>query len=259
MGCLCLGCQSINAVDFSPSERVAREQWEEGQAAMSRGDVDHAVACYKQSLASDPKEPRTHLSLAAAFLEKGENETALTHLAEYVRAQPENLSVRVHLAELLLRLKRLSEARTEFERVFADAQNLREPPAQLLIRCQTRLMEISEADGDEYGIHLHRGIGIYYIARQHSRLEADQKRSGTEALLCQAAGELALARLERPEEARPSWYLYEVWTHLDQRKAALLNLREADAAVPFSYLTPAEKNGLNLARGRPSAEMVLRR
>jgi tetratricopeptide (TPR) repeat protein len=226
---------------------------------MKRGEVDKAVAYYEQSLASDPTEPRTHLSLATAFLEKGEDEAALTHLAEYVRAHPENLSVRVHHAELLLRMKRFSEARTELERIVADAQILPEPPAQHLIHCQTRLMEIAEADGDEYGIHLHRGIGVYYIARQRSRLDDAQEMGGTEALLCQAAGELALAHLERPGEARPCWYLCEVWTHLDQRKAALHNLREADAAAPFSYLTPAEKNRLYLARARVPSETALRR
>jgi tetratricopeptide (TPR) repeat protein len=226
---------------------------------MKDGEVDKAVACYELSLASDPNEPRTHLSLAAAFLEKGEDEAALTHLAEYVRSHPENLKVRVHLAELLIRMKRLSEARTELERVVADAQNLAKPPAQDLIHCQTRLMEIAEAAGDEYGIHLHRGIGVYYIARQRNCLEDDSEKSGTEALLCQAAGELAMARAVRPDEARPSWYLYQVWTHLDQREAALLNLRGADAAAPFSYLTSAEKNGLNLARSGQLVVSALRR
>jgi tetratricopeptide (TPR) repeat protein len=226
---------------------------------MKDGEVDKAVACYERSLASDPNERGTHLSLAAAFLEKEEDEAALTHLLEYVRCHPENLNVRVHLAELLMRRKRFSEAGTELERVVADAQNLPMPPAQDLIHCQTRLMEIAEAGGDEYGIHLHRGIGVYYIARKRSCLEDDSEKSSTEALLCQAAGELAMARAVRPEEARPSWYLYQVWTHLDQREAALLNLREADAAAPFSYLAAAEKNGLNLARSGQLVSIAVRR
>jgi hypothetical protein len=156
-------------------------------------------------------------------------------------------------------LKRLCEARTELERAVADGQNLAEPPAHLLIHCQTRLMEIAEAAGDEYGIHLHRGIGVYLIACQRGRLEDATERSSTEALLCQAAGELALAHLERPEEARPCWYLYEVWTHLDQKMPALHNLAEADAAAPFSYLTPAEKNRLYLVRERLPHEIAVRR
>jgi tetratricopeptide (TPR) repeat protein len=259
LGCLCLGCQSLNAVSFSPRAREAREHWEEGQAAMKRGEVDEAVSCYEQSLAADPKEGRPHLSLAAAFLEKGEDEAAQTHLAEYVHAHPQDLGMRLRHAELLLRMKHLCEARTELEHVVADALNLAEPPTHPLIHCQTRLMEIAEAEGDEYGIHLHRGIGVYFIACQRGRMEDATGQSSTEALLCQAAGELALAHLERPEEARPCWYLYEVWTHLDQRMPALHHLREADAAAPFSYLTPAEKNRLYLARERLPREIAIRR
>jgi tetratricopeptide (TPR) repeat protein len=214
---------------------------------MKRGEVDEAVVCYEHSLAADPKETRAHLSLAAAFLVKGDDEAARLHLGAYVRAHPEDVNTRLHHAELLLRLKCLSEAKSEFQRAVADAQLAPEPAVHQLVHCQTRLMEIAEADGDDYAMHLHRGIGVYYIACQRAGLEQVEAAICTEALFCQAAGELALARLERPQEARPCWYLYEVWSRLDQRKPALRNLREADAAAPFSYLTPGEKNGLYLA------------
>ena len=77
-----------------------------------------------------------------------------------------------------------------------------------------------------------------------------------EGLLCKAAGELTLARLERPDEARPCWYLYEVWSHLAQRQSALRWLREADAAAPFSYLTPNEQRRLSLAHQRNLTEEI---
>ena len=62
-----------------------------------------------------------------------------------------------------------------------------------------------------------------------------------ESLLCKAAGELILARRERPDEARPCWYLFEVWSQLAQRQPAARWLRAAEDAAPFSYLTPAER------------------
>jgi tetratricopeptide (TPR) repeat protein len=234
-------------VSICPFEREARDQWEEGQAAMQYGKLDKAVECYQRSLAADPKDARIHLSLAAAFLVKGEDESAQRHLAKYVRAHPENWEMRLRYAELLTRMRRLPEARAEFERVVADAQLASEPDSHQLVHCQTRLMEIAEAEGDEYALHLHRGIGVYFIACQYSLLGKSESANTTEALLCQAAGELALARLECPQEARPCWYLYQVWNRLDLRKPALHHLREADAAATFSYLTPAEQSGLNLA------------
>jgi tetratricopeptide (TPR) repeat protein len=214
---------------------------------MKCGEVEKAVERYQQSIAGDPRESRPHLSMAAALIAKGDDESAQTHLAEYVDANPEELSHRLQHADLLLRLKRMREASAEFERVAADAQNCCESIDHLLIHCQTRLMEIAEIENDEYGLHLHRGMGIYFIARRRACLGEDQGKMCPESILCQAAGELALARLERPQEARPCWYLYEVWTLLDQPRPASHNLRDADANAPFSYLTSVEKNGLNLA------------
>ena len=68
-----------------------------------------------------------------------------------------------------------------------------------------------------------------------------------EGLLCKAAAELTLANLERPDEARPCWYLYLAWSQLGQRQLALCRLLQADSAAPFTYLTPAEQRNLRLA------------
>ena len=108
-------------------------------------------------------------------------------------------------------------------------------------------MEIAEKEDDDYAAHLHRGIGLYLLAGQRELLPDDDDGMSAESLLCKAAGELTLARRERPEEARPYWYLFAVWSHLAQRQPAARWLRAADSAAAFSYLTPAERRGLQLA------------
>src|SRR5262249_56555631 len=100
---------------------------------------------------------------------------------------------------------------------------------------------------DSYGEHLHRGIGLYYLAVQRAALPEPGDELPPQALLCKAAGELSLARLERPDEARPLWYLHEIWGRLAQRQPALRALRAAAAAAPFSDLTAAEQRSLQLA------------
>jgi len=235
------------AAQVSPPIAEPRPVREKGQAALKRGNVDEAIAIYKQTLAADPQDACTHLSLAAALLEKGDARAACPHLAVYVRTYPDRLPIRIHYAELLYRLHRPKEAKKEFEHVVADAQNEETPVVNQLIQCHTRLMEIAEAEGDDYGEHLHRGIGVYYLACERAALSDVQGKLSAEGLLCQAAGELAQARLERPDEARPCWYLYEVWTRLDQQYPALRNLRIAAAAAPFCKLTPAEHRGLYMA------------
>jgi hypothetical protein len=101
-------------------------------------------------------------------------------------------------------------------------------------------MAIAERTADPYGEHLHRGIGLYLLARQTTPTDA----AGDEALFCKAAGELTLAGRERPAEARPDWYLYLVWSALAQSRPARQCLSRAAAREPFADLTPAERSEL---------------
>src|SRR5262245_26946745 len=93
----------------------AQRLWELGQAAMKQGQTDRAIDCYRQSLRLDPTLARNHLSLAAAYLGKGDEAHACPHLQQYVRLIPEHCVIRFHYAELLLRLHRPEEARAQYE------------------------------------------------------------------------------------------------------------------------------------------------
>jgi hypothetical protein len=196
----------------------------------------------------EARQKRAHLSQAAACVERGDEAGATQHLAEYLAAFPEHHVVRVHYAELLLRLGQAHEARSQFERFVAEAQDDPELVARHLVHCHSRLMEIAEAEGDAYAEHLHRGVGLYLLARERADLpDPEDGDLSVESVLCKAAGELTMARMARRDEAQPCWYLYAVWSRLEQRQPALRHLREAESAAPFSYLTPAEKRDLAIA------------
>jgi tetratricopeptide (TPR) repeat protein len=235
-------------------ETPALRLWEQGQEAMLRGDTDEAIGLYHQSLKLAPDLARNYLSLAAAHIEKSDDAGAAPHLAHYLRLQPGHLVVRAHYAELLYRLGQTEEARTQLERFIVAVQDHDVLARQHLVHCHSRLMEIAEGASDEYGEHLNRGIGLYLLACERSRPTAPESRLAIEALLCQAAGELTLARLQRPEEARPHWYLYLVWARLAQRQPAARCLRAAEEAASFTSLTPSEQRGLELAWSRCQAE-----
>jgi tetratricopeptide (TPR) repeat protein len=217
---------------------------------MRRGQTDKAIACYKQSLELDPQFVQAHLSLAAAYLEVGNDESAGPHLGKYVDARPDQVTVRGHYAELLYRLKKLGEARDQFNRFIADAQEQGGPAAKNLLHSHSRLMEIAEQEDDEYAEHLHRGIGLLLLARARADFADDAADLTRESLLCKAAGELTLARQEHPDEARAGWYLYQVWSELDQQGPAARRLRDVQEAAPFHYLTTAERCSLQLAASR---------
>lgn len=242
VGCT-LSCQTLVV---PPAENPAARLWDKGQEAMKAGQVQEAVTCYQMSLAADPDFSRNHLSLAAALLERGDEEGATLHLERYLAANPDHLAVRGHYAELLRKQGRLGEARTEYNRFDADAQELGPDGRGHLIHCHSRLMEIAEQRDDEYAEHLHRGIGLYHLACERPGA-TDEQRQEVESLLCKAAGELTMARLHRPAEGRASLYLYEVWARLGQSRPARRALREADEAAPFSALTPHEQGRLQTA------------
>jgi tetratricopeptide (TPR) repeat protein len=244
---LCLGCHSLVGLDLDADPPDAEALWDQGQAAMKDGNAARAIGFYEQSLAADPNLTRNHMSLAAALLEKGDDAGAAEHLARYLAAHPEHLVVRSHYAELLLRLRRVGEAHAEYEHFLADAQEQAGVGVAQLVQAHTRLMDIAEAGDDEYERHLHRGIGLYWLALQRAGRPDPQGELSVEGLLCKAAGELTMARRRRPDEARPQWYLHNVWARLGQQQPAQRWLRAARAAAPYTYLTPAEQRQLQLA------------
>jgi len=246
LACLFALLVALSAAEPATPPTPALALWQEGQKAMGEGRTDEAIEHYQRSLQADPTLARNHLSLAAAFLARGEDERAAPYLERYVEAQPDHLVVRAHYAELLLRLKRPGAARAQFERFIADAQDDEALARQHLVHCHSRLMEIAEGAEDDYGEHLHRGIGLYLLACQSEDLEADCRLS-VEGTLFKAIAELTLARLARPEEARPCWYLYAAWSRLAQQQPAARWLRTAEAAAPLSDLTPSERRRLQLA------------
>src|SRR5205085_900898 len=157
---LLLGCQQLATRPLTPA---AVRLWTEGQLALQKGEPAKAKECFEQGLASDPQFAPNHLSLAAACLEKGDDDGASVHLAHYVAVQPEQLKARSHYAELLLRMQRLPDARKQFERYDADAQEKDRPANPQLIHCHSQLTKIAVEENDYYGEHLHRGIGLLLL------------------------------------------------------------------------------------------------
>lgn len=221
--------------------------WQQGQSALEDGKIDQAIDLFEESLATDPKLERNYLSLAACHLDRGDEAKACLHLMLYVSAHPEHRAVRFQYVDLLQRLKRHGEAHEELETFIADVQNDPVPAEEELVQCHSQLMQMAERTENFYEEHLHRGIGLYLLSRQRLLLDNDPDMLCPEGLLCKAAAELTLAAREKPDEARPQFYLHQVWSKLVQSHPAKRSLRAARAAAAFSYLTPGEQRQLQLA------------
>jgi hypothetical protein len=169
------------------------------------------------------------------------------------------LLIRLHYAELLISHQRQAEAKVEFERLIGEAEELSPFPLRQLIHSHSKLMELAIADDDDYAEHLHRGIGLYYLASQSYELGQTSGKLNVESLLCQAAGELSLAKLQKPSEARPCFFLYQVWIKLEQPRPARRNLRDAEKTCAFSYMTASERRSLYLASSSNENQPNLKR
>jgi tetratricopeptide (TPR) repeat protein len=252
-GLVCLGCQSITGSDQReplPPTPPAQQLWQAGQEAMKAGQPQQAIAMYEKSLHEDRKLTQNHLSLAAAYLEAGDDEQACTHLGLFLTAHPEHRNARFYHAELLRKLGRHAAARGEYDHAIRTEQEEAEPDLKHLVHCHTRVLEIGSELGDDYLVQLHRGIGLVLLARQCAALGEPETAPSSEAILCKAVAALSRARALRPGEARPSWYLHLAWHGLGQPQPARRCLADACRHAAFSELTSAEYRELMLTADR---------
>jgi predicted Zn-dependent protease len=188
-----------------------------------------------------PDDGKHLLREAARQLDAGNNAAALPFLSEYVTAHPEHVTIRAHLAELLLKLDRTGEAREQLERYVADAQEQGDPAVRHLVHCHTRLMELAKRRGDGYEEQLHRGIGLYRLAEQLQAQPDGADDPNVEKTLFKAIDALKQAAKARPDEPRPQWYLHECWSSLGQSQPARQSLRRARRLAMLGGLTPNEE------------------
>jgi tetratricopeptide (TPR) repeat protein len=233
----------------------AQKAWQLGQTALDRDRFDEAIGQFELSLRLEPSMVQNHLSIAAAHLALGQQQQSLPHLAAYLKARPDHFLIRWHYAEVLMNTDRPGEALTQLERFVEAAQEHPRIAEEHLVACHTRMMELAERQGDDYREHLHRGIGLYLLAQKRAEPGDGPSRKMAEELLCKAAAELTMARVQRPSQARPCWYLYGVWTRLAQRQPAMRWLREAEQYGPMNDLTPAEQRELFLASAERRREV----
>ena len=183
------------------------------------------------------------LTRAAECLDRGDDPAAADHLGEYVRGHPDQLMFRAHLAELLLRLGRADEAKEEFGRFVAAAQETTGPPHDHLVHCHTRLMEIGQRDGDRFAELFHRGVGLLLLAGKLD--DAD----GGEETVCKAMEALTAAKELRPTDPRVHLYLAAAYDRAGNRRAADVSRDAARSlAVPGS-LAPGEQFRLAMGAG----------
>src|SRR4051794_38189696 len=196
----CLGCQTAFAPPRHPSSVATPAQ--EAQTAPADSAPRKPVSA-AASKAAPEKEDR-HLTLAAIYLDQGQEEKACLHLQFFLDAHPEHAGARYYRAELLQRMGKQTQAKSEFEATDALLQEEKLLDVRKLIHLHGRLTEMAEESEDDYERSLHRGIALYWLAQAPAGSAEEDQLLPAEGLLCKAAAALAEAHHLEPEAARPA-------------------------------------------------------
>ena len=199
----------------------------------------------QQERAAAMEDDADPLTQAAQSLSRGDQSTAARHLQTYVDQHPDQLMFRAQLAELLLRLDRLDEAKSQFEQFVLAAQQTKGATNDHMVHCHTRLMEIAQRNGERFDEVFHRGLGLLLLVQRLER-ESGRADETREEVLCQAIQALNQARQMRPTDPRTHLSLAEDYLDAGNRRSARVAFATArNLAVPGG-LTPAEQDQLGL-------------
>lgn len=168
-------------------------------------------------------------------------------VSQVVALAPAEETARFVHAESLFAQGRHEEARARYEQMIAECQEMGDRERRRLLHCHGKLLALAQALDDDYEVQLRRGIGLWLLAQERAGLGDPAGEAPVEGLLCKAAACLAKAHALQRDQARPCWYLHEVWRQLGQPQQAKRWLQRAQAAALFTPLTPDEQRQLLLA------------
>ena len=160
------------------------------------------------------------LTLAARCLQDGNDAAACAHLEAHVRAYPEQVMFRAHLAELLVKLGKDADAKRHFERFVTDAKTATGPVRGHLVHCHTRLMEIAGRADDRGAELYHRGGGLLLLVREQDNDPPARDDDFCEEVLCKALAALREAKELRPTDPGVRQALADVYERTGNRRAA---------------------------------------
>ncbi len=194
------------------------------------------------------------LTQAIVCLQQGEEEKACSHLRRYVHGHPNVATARTFLIEVLVKLDRLGEAKELLETTIAKSALAERPDISSLVESHGRMLALAEKEDDEYQVHLQRGMGLFWLAKERAGVSELGDDLPIETILVKSAGELQAAHSLQPKQARPCVYLHAVWKQLGQREQSNRWLARARETAIFGGLPAPEQRLLEMAYRTQSPE-----
>jgi tetratricopeptide (TPR) repeat protein len=90
-----------------------------GNVLFQKGEIDQAIAHYRQAIAMRPDFAEAHYNLGHNLTERGELEDAITHYEKALTINPDDAEVHNSLGNVLLRVGRMGEAIAHYRQAIA--------------------------------------------------------------------------------------------------------------------------------------------
>lgn len=181
-----------------------------GSAYRARGELDAAIAEYREAIRLKPSDEMFHCNLAIALAGKGEHEEALCEYRAALRLKPSDYHSHFSMANLLSKMGRVEEAIAEHQRAI-EADPARPEAHFNLAGCYWEQKRMSEAAA-HYEKALAGEMDSQGAAGAHFRLGAIY----TESKAWEKAEKHLLAAVERtPDDFMANYCLALVYLNID--------------------------------------------
>lgn len=191
-------------------------QLEKGRLAEARGDLQAAIASYREALVQTPNDAALKSRLGASLVLSGELKEAESLLREVLEAQPYSAEAEHYLGRIALERNQLEEARLRFER----ASRLEPNSGLYRMYLAWRALESNEMANAlrelDAALELDPTLGDAYWLRARIRIRAGVVRD-------------ALADLQKALELNPG--RIEAWAAMAECHYQLGQMKEAIAAL----------------------------
>jgi Flp pilus assembly protein TadD len=160
-----------------PSE--AERRFREGLARTRAGELEGAVAAYREALTLEPSHIRARNNLAVLLDRAGDHEGAAGHLRRALELDPENSELLSNLGAALGSLGRFDEAEKELKRAARldpTRTDVRANLGILYLRrglcepAEVELRWVCERDRDHAAAHFYRGEALNCLGRVEEAL-----------------------------------------------------------------------------------------
>ena len=134
---------NLSTVTAPLSENVATQQLQEAREYLKVGDLETAVACFRESLRNSPNSKATAVELALTMLNQNRNALAAEELSKLAKRFPEDTKILDVLSMVYSRIEKYSDAIGALDRAISIDQN---DPALYLHRANVRFLSSQDYD-----------------------------------------------------------------------------------------------------------------